>query len=69
MGFLSRQPGSDEIPRSTAGKSPWLCETELVDEFVLRLQGKVKRCGGDCHRPTHIQYLDDSGRCPDCRPR
>lgn len=67
MGFLSRQPGNDDLPRSTVGKSPWLGETEYVDEFVLRLQGKIKKCSGPCGRPTHVQHLDGNEQCPDCR--
>jgi len=67
MGYLSRQPTSNDMPKSTSGKSPWLGETEDVDEFVLRLQGKIKKCTGPCGRQTHIKHLDKDDHCPDCR--
>jgi hypothetical protein len=69
MGYLTRGPGnSNEFPRVTKGKSPWLGETELVDEFALRLRGEVRKCSG-CNRPTHIRYLNEKDLCPDRCPR
>ena len=66
MGNLSRQPTSNDPPRPKDGKSPWLEETELVDEVCLLLNGLAKRCV-KCKRATRIKHLDSQGRCPDCR--
>lgn len=66
MGFQSRLPTNNEPPSTESGKSPWLGETDLMDEFALKLSGKVNSCAG-CKRATHIQHLDSNKNCPDCR--
>lgn len=66
MGFQSRLPTSNEPPTVRSAKSPWLGETELMDEFALRLNGKLKGCVS-CKRATHIKHLDSNKDCPDCR--
>jgi hypothetical protein len=66
MGYLSRQPTSNDPPPSNEGKSPWLEENELVDEVCLLLNGLAKRCVV-CKRATRIRHLDSKQRCPDCR--
>jgi hypothetical protein len=66
MGRLSRQPTSNDPPRLKEGKSPWLGNTEFLDEFALLLSGLAKRCRV-CTRATHIRHLDTYQRCPDCR--
>ena len=67
MGFGSRQPTSNDQPRKGEGKSPWLGESDCVDEFALKLNGLAKQCVGQCKRMTHIRHLDKDGLCPDCR--
>lgn len=66
MGFQSRLPTSNEPPTAKSGTSPWLGETELMDEFALKLSGKVKSCSG-CKRATHVKNIDSNKNCPDCR--
>ncbi len=66
MGCLSRQPTSNDPPRSREGKSSWLGDNELLDEVALLLSGSAERCAG-CRRATHIRYLNSNQRCPDCR--
>lgn len=66
MGYLSRQPTSnDPLPR-TDGKSRWLEDNPCVDEFCLLLNGLAKRCKS-CKLAVRTKYLDDNGLCPDCR--
>ncbi|HQK63554.1 MAG TPA: hypothetical protein PLF16_00200 [Candidatus Staskawiczbacteria bacterium] len=65
MGYLSRQPTSNDPPKPE-GKSPWLEETELLDEFALLLNGMAKRCQ-KCKRATRVRHLDADQHCPDCR--
>lgn len=66
MGYLSRQPTSNEPPKPNAGTSPWLEANELADEFSLLLNGLAKRCA-KCQRATRIKHLDNDHCCPDCR--
>lgn len=66
MGYLSGKPTSNNPPRPTEGKSPWLGESELMDEVALLLDGSAKRCTG-CKRATHVRNLDSNQHCPDCR--
>lgn len=66
MGYLSRQPDSNDPPRPKDGKSPWLEETELLDEFALLLEGAAKRCQ-KCKRATRVRHLNADQLCPDCR--
>lgn len=66
MGYGSRKPTSNDLPRST-GRSPWLVfRNDIEDEFFLRISGRAKDCAG-CMRATSVEHLDDDGRCPDCR--
>ena len=68
MGFGTRQPTSNDIPRPVGQKkSPWLGESDVMDEKALVLAGLVKQCIGECGRRTHIEHLDENGKCPDCR--
>ena len=68
MGFGTRQPTTNDAPRPSAQeKSPWLGESDTMDETALVLSGLVKRCRGVCNRRTHIRNLDEHGRCPGCR--
>lgn len=66
MGYLSRQPTSNDSPRPKTGKSPWLGEGEMMDETAMLLNELAKRCVV-CNRATHVNYLDESQRCPDCK--
>ena len=67
MGYLSRQPNSNELPRPLVDKkSPWLGDNELLDEVVLILNGLAKRCM-KCRRATRVRHLDSDQHCPDCR--
>jgi len=66
MGYLSRRPTNNDPPRETQGKSPWLKETELADEFFLLVSGLAERCSS-CQRTTRVNYLNKAGLCPDCR--
>ncbi len=65
MGYLSRQPTSNDLP-SRESKSPWLGDNEFLDEVALLLSGSAKRCV-ECQRATRVCYLDPNQRCPDCR--
>ncbi len=65
MGYLSRQPTSNDPPRLKGGKSPWLGDNELMDEVALLLSDMAKRCA-ECKRATHVRHLDSSQHCPDC---
>lgn len=66
MGYLSRQPTSNDIPCPKEGKSPWLEENEYVDEVCLLLNGLAKRCAV-CKRATRVRHLDSEQHCPACR--
>jgi hypothetical protein len=66
MGYLSRQPNSNEPPRRTEGKSQWLEETDISDEFALLLSGDAKRCVV-CRLAVRKKHLDAKGQCPDCQ--
>ena len=66
MGYLSRQPSSNNIPKPKKKKNPWLKENEHVDEFCLLLNGLAKRCIV-CKRVASVYYLDSEQHCPDCR--
>lgn len=66
MGYLSRKPDtSNELPRPRDDDNPWLGESEEMDKLALFLTGMAKRCV-QCGRATHIRYLDENQRCPDC---
>jgi len=65
MGHLTRTPTSNDPPGATAGKSPYLEETELMDETALLLSGAAMRCSR-CRLAVRTQYLE-GGLCPDCR--
>ena len=67
MGFATRQPTSNDIPKPREGKNPWLGDSDCVDELALVLNGTAKRCAGPCVRVTHVHHLDSDGKCPDCR--
>lgn len=66
MGYMSRQPTSNDPPRSREDKSPWLDGNELLDEVALLLNGSAKRCV-ECKQAVHVRYLDSNQHCPDCR--
>lgn len=66
MGYMSRQPTSNNLPQLREGKSPWLGDNELVDEIALLLNDLAKRCK-KCKRVTHVRYLDSNQHCPDCK--
>jgi len=66
MGYLSRQPTSNDPPRSREGKSPWLGENDYLDKTALILAGLVEKCV-KCERATHVRHLDSNQHCPDCR--
>lgn len=65
MGFGTRQPTSNDPPQNT-GKSPWLEETDDMDEFALVVNKLAKRCK-KCKRFTRTKHLDSNQHCPDCR--
>lgn len=65
MGYLSRKPTDNEIPRSQT-KNPWLTHNQDMDEVALLLNGLAKKCKG-CGRVINNCYLDDNFHCPDCR--
>lgn len=64
MGFLSRRPTDNDSPRGPSA-SPWIEETDVMDETALLLAGLARRCIA-CRRACRIRYLDALGRCPDC---
>jgi len=66
MGYLSRQPTSNDPPKPQEGKSPWLEETGLLDEVALLLNNMAKRCQ-KCKRATRVRHLDANQLYPDCR--
>lgn len=66
MGYLTRQPTSNDPPRLRESKSPWLGDNELADETVLLLNGIAKRCVV-CKRATHTRHLGSNQHCPDCQ--
>ena len=66
MGYLTRQPTSNEPPRTLTGKSQWLGDTEVMDEIAMLLNGIAERCA-KCKRATHTRHLDSNQICPDCR--
>ena len=66
MGFLCRKPTSNNSPKLREGKSPYLGETELLDEVALLLSGDARRCN-KCKLAVRIKYLDQNDNCPDCR--
>ncbi len=65
MGLGTRQPTSMDPPRSTTGKSKYLEENDIMDEFALLLNGHAKKCS-KCKLAVRTRYLED-GLCPDCR--
>lgn len=65
MGFMSRQPTSNDPPRKQSENNPWIEETDLMDTFALLLNGAAYRCTA-CHRPIRVRHLEN-GLCPDCR--
>lgn len=65
MGYMTRTPTSNDIPRKSEDKSPYLEETELMDEIALLLSGAAARCSS-CELAVRMEYLED-GKCPDCR--
>ena len=67
MGYLSRKPTSNDPPPKRQGKSPWLEETDIMDETALLLNGYARRCT-KCRLAVRTKHLDDHERCPDCRP-
>jgi hypothetical protein len=66
MGYGSRQPTSNDPPRSRPQGNPWIEETEVMDSIALLLAHMAARCTG-CKRPVRNKYLKDN-KCPDCRP-
>lgn len=64
MGFLTRQPDSNDPPRDRKGR--WLDTNDVVDDFFLLVSGRAQPCR-DCHKATSNRYLY-AGKCPDCRP-
>lgn len=62
MGYLSRQPNSNEPPKYS--NNPWIQETELMDETALLISGAAKRCK-ECNRACRLNTLT-MGYCPDC---
>lgn len=62
MGYLSRQPTSNDPPR----KSPRYGPQEPDDDFSALLNEKAARCRGICKRVILKQHLVN-GECPDCR--
>lgn len=61
MGFLSRQPNSNDPPRDSWKYGP----QEPLDDFAAMLNGLAKRCH-DCKRVTMKKYLGTMGLCPTC---
>ena len=65
MGFLTRQPGSNEIPSSQA--NPWGSQDDCYDDVAVLLNGGGKRCCV-CQRVvlnSHILQKDGRNYCPD----
>jgi hypothetical protein len=65
MGYASRLPNSNDLPRDQPQGNPWIQETEMMDTFALLLSGRARRCL-KCRRPIRVEYLTDKC-CPDCR--
>ena len=66
MGYLSRQPSSNDMPRASSGKSKWLEEDDVCDEIFLLLSGRASRCS-KCQKAVLKKYLNSSSLCPDCK--
>ena len=64
MGYASRQPSSNDMPR-TSSKSRWLEEDAICDEIFLLLSGRAVRCQM-CGNAVRKKYLNSKGFCPDC---
>ena len=62
MGYLSRQPNSNDKPKYS--NNPWIQETELMDETALLISGEAERCR-ECKRACRVKNLT-AGLCPDC---
>ena len=68
MGYGTRTPTSNDIPKSKDGESPYLLTNEFEDEFFLLLSGNAKRCS-NCRLAIRTKYLNPDNICPDCRSR
>lgn len=69
MGFASIHPTSNDPPRPSDKKNPWLGDNPDAGEDLtfLVVSGRARKCAGPCGRTTNKKHLDDQGRCPDCR--
>jgi len=68
MGYLSRQPTSNDPPQST--DNPWGGD-ELMDDIALLLNGMASRCA-TCNRVIRNKFLqekEDKLYCPDHIPK
>lgn len=65
MGYLSRQPTSNDPPQPT--ENPWGGD-ELMDDAALLLNDMARRCVA-CKRVTRSTFLQEKAGqpyCPDC---
>ena len=68
MGFLSRQPNSNDPDTST--DNPWGSQNPCVDDIAVLLNEAGKRCYV-CKRVVlnrHLKTKDDKNYCPDHAP-
>lgn len=67
MGYLTRKPTSNDLPRVETESTRWVAEalSDVVDTILLLLSDKARRCAG-CRAPALLKYLEQ-GKCPDCR--
>ena len=66
MGFGSRQPNSNDLPRYEG--NPWGPQDGISDDFSILVGGHGKRCN-DCKRVVLNRYLKEKNGlnyCPDC---
>lgn len=69
MGFLSRQPTSNDIPKGEV--NPWGSQNDYYDDFAVLVNGDGKRCCV-CKRVVLNRWLkikDNKNYCPDHEPR
>ena len=70
MGYLSRKPNSNDIPRNRP--NPWGADDDIEDDFYLLATGAGERCSF-CQRVIRKCFLEIIRRrfreehlCPDC---
>jgi len=66
MGYLSRQPTSNDPPKFQ--DNPWGAQDGIRDDIAVLL-GEDGKCCATCKRVIlneHLKQKDDKNYCPDC---